>query len=44
MKVKRKKYSNDEELFRIIVINLLIVFSIMFLSLYIRVLFKPKSQ
>ena len=33
MKVKRKKYSNDEELFRIIVINLLIVFSIMFLSL-----------
>ena len=31
--MKRKKYSNDEELFRIIVINLLIVFSIMFLSL-----------
>lgn len=31
--MKKKKYSNDEELFRIIVINLLIVFSIMFLSL-----------
>lgn len=33
MKVKKKKYSNGEELFRIIVINLLIAFSIMFLSL-----------
>lgn len=33
MKVKNKKYSNDEGLFRIIVINLLIVFLIMFLSL-----------
>ena len=33
MKVKNKKYSNDEELFRIIVINFLIVFSIIFLSL-----------
>lgn len=31
--MKNKKYSNDEELFRIIVINFLIVFSIIFLSL-----------